>query len=339
MAKNEKVLIRIFSSITIGILLTVLFINSIEVSAAEKKPIGWASYNELGQNGTTGGAGGETVTVSTQAELEKYANASGKYIIYVSGTIDLSPKGTAIQVSSDKTILGKGSGATLNYGGLQMKGTKDSPVKNIIIRNLTIKDTYVEGDWDGKTEPWDGINAEQAHHIWIDHCSISHHADGGCDIVKNSNYVTISWCVFSNHNKTMGIGTSNVDTDQTKVTIHHNWFNEVNQRNPRVNNGLVHVFNNYYTNVGNKGGYVSNVEKNGELNFEYNYVENCPKTLLMGDNTANIYELNNTWVNSGAPTTGGSVFDPAEFYKYSPDTATNIPSIVKNGAGMGKISF
>lgn len=47
-----------------------------------------------------------------------------------------------------------------------MKGTPTDQVKNVIIRNLTIKNTYVEGDWDGKTEPWDGINAEQAHHTF-----------------------------------------------------------------------------------------------------------------------------------------------------------------------------
>lgn len=341
MVKGKKVSVRLVRILLVlGLLVSGSFQgNPSTILAAESAPIGWAGYNALGQNGTTGGAGGTTVTVSTQADLEKYAGASGKYIIYVGGTIDITPKGKFIQVTSDKTILGKAAGATLNYGGLQMKGTVENPVKNVIIRNLTIKDTYVEGDWDGKTQPWDGINMEQAHHIWVDHCTISHHCDGALDIVKNSNYVTVSWNKFENHNKTLAIGTSDVDTAQTRVTIHHNWFKGVNQRNPRINNGEVHVFNNYYTDIGQQGGYVSAVEKGGELYFESNYLSNCPKTLLRSDDTANIYEKNNVYVNSGTPATGGTVFNPASFYNYTCDSASSIPSIVGNGAGRGKITF
>lgn len=307
--------------------------------AYESSPIGWAAYNALGQNGTTGGAGGTAVTVTNQNDLVKYAGMDGKYIIYIQGTINLSPKGFAVQVKSDKTILGKGTGATINYGGLQMKGTSSNRVKNVIIRNLTIKDTYVEGDWDGKSQPWDGINLEQAHHVWIDHCTVGHHCDGALDIVKNSNYVTVSWTEFYNHNKTTAIGTSGTDTEQTRVTYHHNYFNGTNQRNPRVNWGVVHCFNNYYKNVGAQGGYISSVEKEGELHFEYNYVENCRKTLLLGDNTANIYEANNRWINSGTPEEGGRVFNPNKFYSYTPDAKDDVKSIVLDGAGVGKITF
>lgn len=307
--------------------------------AYESSPIGWAGCNGLGQNGTTGGAGGTAVTVTNQEDLVKYAGMDGKYIIYVQGTIDLSPKGYAVQVKSDKTILGKGAGAVINYGGLQMKGTNRERVKNVIIRNLTIKDTYVEGDWDGKTQPWDGINLEQAHHVWIDHCTIGHHCDGALDIVKNSNYVTVSWTEFYDHNKTTAIGTSGIDTEPTRVTYHHNYFNGTNQRNPRVNGGKVHCFNNYYDHVGAQGGYISSVEKEGELHFEYNYVENCRKTLLLGDSSAGIYEANNRWIDSGTPEEGGEVFNPTKCYHYTPDAKDDVKSIVLNGAGAGKLHF
>lgn len=305
----------------------------------ESTPIGWASYNDLGQSGTTGGAGGTAVTVSTQADLERYAKAAGKYLIYVEGAIDLAPKGTAVQVNSDKTIVGKGDGATINYGGFEIKGTSAARVKNVIIRNLTIRETYVEGDWDGKTQPWDGITIEQAHHVWIDHCTLERHCDGALDIVKNSNYVTVSWCLFQNHNKTLAIGTSGVDTAQTRVTIHHNWFNGTNQRNPRINNGEVHVFNNYYTDIGQQGGYVATVEKDGELYFEGNYLKNCSKTLLLSDDTANIYQTDNQWVNCGTPQTQGTVFSPSSHYNYTCDPASGIPALVQSGAGRGKIAI
>jgi pectate lyase len=83
--------------------------------------------------GTTGGNGGTVVTVSTQADLESYAAASGKYVIKVKGKITISPFGKEINVASDKTIVGIGSDAEIYQGGLHM----DS-VHNIIIRNLKI---------------------------------------------------------------------------------------------------------------------------------------------------------------------------------------------------------
>lgn len=340
MKKNHKKCLKIliFFMTLVPILLMSKNYNAVAVTINfENSPIGWASFNALGQNGTTGGIGGKIVVVTNQEDLAKYASLPEKYIIYIANDIDISPKGYTIQVKSNKSILGLNKGVKIRYGGFELKGTESDRVKNVIIRNLNITETYVEGDWDGKTQPWDGITMEQSHHVLIDHCSISKHADGGVDIVKNSNYVTVSWCEFTNNNKTMGIGTSGVDTDQTKVTLHHNWFNEVNQRNPRVNNGLVHAYNNYYTNVGEQGGYISSVEKNGQLNFEYNYAENCRKSLLLGDNTANVYESNNVWNNCGIPSTSGTVFNPSKYYIYTPDKVSDIPQIVSSGAGVNKI--
>ena len=49
---------------------------------------GWASVNAWGQNGTTGGAGGPTVTVTTAAQFLSEIAASGPRVIRVSGMID-----------------------------------------------------------------------------------------------------------------------------------------------------------------------------------------------------------------------------------------------------------
>ncbi|KAF5017800.1 hypothetical protein F66182_10240, partial [Fusarium sp. NRRL 66182] len=68
---------------------------------------GFASLN----GGTTGGSGGEVVIVSTQADLEKYAEADGKHVIKVKGKITITPKGKEVTVTSDKTIVGIGADA------------------------------------------------------------------------------------------------------------------------------------------------------------------------------------------------------------------------------------
>ena len=73
--------------------------------------------------------------------------------------------------------------------------------------------------------------------------------DGLVDITNAASYLTVSWNRFLNHDKTMLIGSSDsatADRGQLKVTLHHNVFDGVGQRAPRVRFGQVHVFNNYY---------------------------------------------------------------------------------------------
>lgn len=53
---------------------------------------------------TTGGVGGETVTVTSIAELQAAVAAEGPAIILVEGAIT---GGARVDVTSDKTIIGK----------------------------------------------------------------------------------------------------------------------------------------------------------------------------------------------------------------------------------------
>lgn len=79
---------------------------------------GFASLN----GGTTGGAGGTVVTVSTLADLEKYAAAAGPHVIKVEGRITVVPFGKEVSVSSDKTIVGVGEDAEIFQGRLRFIG-------------------------------------------------------------------------------------------------------------------------------------------------------------------------------------------------------------------------
>src|SRR5699024_4510804 len=73
-----------------------------EVTAAEwtDEPIGFAALPGEGLDGTTGGAAGETVTVTTQEELAEYAEAEEPYTILVEGTIEMDAFGETIDVAS-----------------------------------------------------------------------------------------------------------------------------------------------------------------------------------------------------------------------------------------------
>ncbi|WP_200301042.1 pectate lyase family protein [Streptomyces adelaidensis] len=117
---------------------------------AETSPTGFAAVNALGQNGTTGGAAGATVTATTTEQFLEYIDTTGPLVIRVQGTIDITSKQG---VRPDKTIIGVGSSAVIN-GGLDFYRSY-----NVIVRNIRF--TAAEDD---------AVNVgQESHHIWIDH--------------------------------------------------------------------------------------------------------------------------------------------------------------------------
>ncbi|MEU2751521.1 pectinesterase family protein [Streptomyces collinus] len=291
---------------------------------------GFASVNSLGQNGTYGGRGGQVVTVTTQAELEKYATATQPYVIVVAGTIAMNPVGKEIKVQSDKTIVGRGTAGHIVGGGFFL----GQGVHNVIIRNLTIRDAY-QGIWNDKDHDFDAIQMDGAHHVWIDHNDLRHMADGLIDVRKDSTNVTVSWNRLSDNNKTFGIGwTENVKTD---ITIHHNWLRETEQRNPSTDNAAhAHLYNNFLEDAPGtaiKSAY-GNYSRGGTKMVLENSLFQGVKNPVIKDSGAAIVQRGNSFSGtSGRNESGGSAFDPKTYYPYSLDKAADLPSILKAGAG------
>ncbi|MFE6521251.1 pectinesterase family protein [Streptomyces sp. NPDC057794] len=291
---------------------------------------GFASVNSLGQNGTYGGRGGETVTVKTQAELEKYATATEPYVIVVAGTIPMNPVGKEIKVRSDKTIVGQGTSGHIVGGGFFL----GQGVHNVIIRNLTIRDAY-QGVWNDKEHDFDAIQMDGAHHVWIDHNDLRHMADGLIDVRKDSTNVTVSWNRLSDNNKTFGIGwTENVRTD---ITIHHNWIRETEQRNPSTDNAAhAHLYNNWLEDVPGTGissSYGNYSRGATKMVLENSYFQGV-KNPVIKDSGAAIVQRGSVFSGtSGRNESGGTAFDPKAFYPYTLDQAADLPSVLKSGAG------
>jgi pectate lyase len=297
-------------------------VNAATASAAESSPIGWAGQN----GGTTGGAGGSTVTVTSASALDSALQSSSRQIIRVSGMISLSGMH---KVSSNKSILGVGSGSGLSGGGLNLSG-----VSNVVIRNLVFRNADD-----------DSINVqESAHNIWIDHNDLSNGHDGLVDIKRGSDFVTVSWNHFHNHDKTALLGhddgNGSQDIGHLRVTYHHNWFDGTTQRHPRVRFGNpVHVYNNYYN--GNSGYGVASTCNAGVL-VERNYFENVPHPTVTqtGDSpSGNLRVINNYLVNSGTEQVRNGASVAAVPYPYTPDANNKVKSIVTAGAGTGKIGL
>jgi len=188
-----------------------------------------------------------------------------------------------IRVGSNTTIAGLGNDAVIQGAWLDLRGTATAPRSNIIIRNLTFRDTFdCFPEWDptdGANGSWnalyDAISLRYTDHVWVDHNTFEDAAtidsreptyfgvhyerhDGLLDITNASDLVTVSWNQFRNHDKVMLIGssdTASADRGKLRVTLHHNLFLNLGQRTPRVRFGKVHVYNNYY-NIDHSPAYV-----------------------------------------------------------------------------------
>jgi len=179
-----------------------------------------------------------------------------------------------IRIPPNTTLFGLGSDATILGAWIDIRGNGGSQPMNVIVRNLTFQDTAdcfpewsptdgVTGNWNAQ---YDSISVSHATHVWIDHNRFAdlrtrdenqplyfgHRYqlhDGLLDITNQSDLVTVSWNQFTSHDKTMLIGNSDSapeDREHLRVTIHHNLFDGVGQRAPRVRYGKVHVYNNVY---------------------------------------------------------------------------------------------
>lgn len=295
--------------------------------AAADAPVGFAAVNALGQNGTTGGAGGRTVTATNAEQFLEYIDSLETLTIQVSGTITIESKQG---VRPNKTIVGVGGTGHITGGGLDFYRSY-----NVIVRNLRF--TNAEDD---------AVNIGQnSHHIWIDHNTFSGAVDGSVDIVRGADYVTVSWNHFDHSDKSMLIshsdGAGGTDIGHLKVTIHHNFFNNSRQRHPRIRFGEpVHIYNNYF--LGNELYAVASTENAGAV-VEGNYFENVPHPLYSASGYADsgpgrAVQRNNIFVNSGTPEVAGTVVEPRTFYAYTVDPPQGVPAAVRAGAGAGKIS-
>ena len=181
-----------------------------------------------------------------------------------------------IRPGSNTTIVGVGKDATLKGIWMDIRGTANVPSSrtNIIVRNLSFVDTYdcfpqwaptdgAQGSWNAL---YDSISLRDSNNVWVDHNRFEDVEtaddslptkfgvlfqvhDGLLDITNASDLVTVSWNVFRDHDKVMLIGSSDnapADVGKLRVTLHHNLFDDLGQRGPRVRFGQVHIYNNYY---------------------------------------------------------------------------------------------
>ncbi len=290
-------------------------------------PSGWASVAGLGLSGTTGGAGGPTVSVTSAQEFNTAAAGTAPATIQVSAAL----KGV-FDIGSNKTIVGMGGGSLT--GHVQMDGSV-----NVIVRNLTVVGYNCTDNPDCQSGA-DAITVTRnAHHLWFDHDDISNGSDGNLDITHASDYVTISWTKFSysgtrpgGHQFSSLIGHTDVnpeDIGHLKVTLHHDWWaDNVGERMPRVRYGQVHSYNNLFTAEGNN--YCIRAGAHSLILSENNAFigVSTPFDLDGGD----VLSRGDLFDKATGNTTGtGKAFTPP--YAYALDAVGTVAAAVRAGAG------
>jgi pectate lyase len=309
-------------------LLSIAPVPSIAQNCNVSSLYGWASQN----GGTTGGTGGSTVLVSTPSQLSAALAKSGKYIIYVQGTLTGYNTYT---VTSDKTIYGL-PGATIQ-GYLSLVG-----VSNVILRNLIVRGQKC-ADYNTCKAGSDAIHIESnSHHIWLDHMDIADGQDGNCDITHASDFITISWTKFhytylKQHafcNLIGHVDGNTEDIGKLKVTFHHVWYaDHIAQRQPRVRYGKVHVANNLYTS--DSSLYLVGPGDMADVLVEYNVMKFLPAVPIY---TAFAPVVNYTAVLSrgnvgipGANQVHGTAFVPP--YQMPIDSTIDLEASLRSCAG------
>jgi len=322
------------------------------------------------------------------AYLEKYSPENWGMDTTLDAEPDDSPEGLrrasaanqdqAIKanITANTTIVGIGKNAGFKGASLQIKG-----VDNVIVRNLAFEsplDCFPQwdptdtdaGNWNSE---YDTAVVYGSTHVWLDHNTftdgdhpdstlpsyygrIYEQHDGELDIVKGADYVTASWNVFTEHDKTILIGNSDsaataaVDRGHLKVTFHHNLFSNLVERAPRVRFGQVDSYNNHFV-ADSSYSYTYGIGMESQLVAEHNAF-----TLPAGTSAAKVLKK---WkeapVTAGDNYVNGSPVDliavhnaeiPAETLQsgagWTPtlrtkvDSPRAVPGLVNAHAGAGK---
>ncbi|MFF4256258.1 polysaccharide lyase family 1 protein [Streptomyces sp. NPDC001663] len=221
------------------------------------------------------------------------------------------------KVPANTSIVGvPGTKAGITGGMLQIQN-----VGNVIVRNLAFSATQdcfpqwdpTDGDEGNWNSQYDSVTLRGATHVWADHNSFTDAAhfdsanpkyygreyqihDGALDITKGSDLVTVERNQFTNHDKTMLIGSSDTDsTGKLRVSIHHNVWKGIVQRAPLARIGQIHIYNNVYDTTTLNGyalQYSINSRAKAQVVAEDNYWKTSASQkiskLLSGDGTGSV---------------------------------------------------
>jgi len=235
--------------------------------------------------GVTGGAGGANIVVtnlnesgagSLRAAIATSGTRNITFTPNLTGTITWSQASGCTYVNyPNMTIDGAGAHVTISGMTLSIHKSNQTAISNVIVRNLTFANNFA----DRQAILMDYGSSR----VWIDHNTFYNNSVGytgqGVYISDNTGkttptYSTVSWNHFKAPNvKSTVIGQrSSITPSGIRTSYHHNWFDGVEARNPKVagEGVVVHFWNNY---ISNWGEYGSGINDGANFWAENNYYE------------------------------------------------------------------
>ncbi|KAK7397749.1 hypothetical protein QQX98_012876 [Neonectria punicea] len=304
---------------------------------------GYAKNNPIGK--TTGGQGGRTVHVSTADQLIAAVAGTERKIVKVKGKIVLPSR---LAIGPNKSVIGVGSSAHITGAGLNIFNGD-----NVIVQNLKISHILDN----------DCITIRNSTRVWVDHNEFTSdisrgpdYYDGQVDIIRASDWVTVSWNYFHDHWKSSLIGNDDTLRDEDfghlHVSYHHNYWKNEGTRGPAGRFGHQHIYNNLYEDflyqaIHSRSDNQVLVEGNvfrgntSEALSTYGLVipMDSPNTCTCGDEELDGYAnlgAKNDWGPASVNITQKGNFYKAD-YKYKLTPLKLVSKICKAGAGIGKI--
>lgn len=290
--------------------------------------------------GTIGGVLGETVTVSTLDEFQKYSEGDDVRTIVITKDISKSSL-TKVKVGKNKTIVGA-YGVSLTNLYFYLDQTCNSG--NLIMKNLHIK--HSEEINENNDIP---IYISVGTNFWIDHCTLEGH-----DLTKNTSlhandvdklmyvgvkadYVTVSNSKFTGHKYGLILGYPADDesaqatyTGYPRMTISNNFFQDVQTRAPGLMRyGYFHSYNNYIESA--RLGYTSCT--NANIYSEKNYFNNCNNSGLVDDYGTGYFTDEGSYPTVTASKSKATSWRPKNNYTYTTMKTSELREYAENYAG------
>ncbi len=265
-----------------------------------------------------------------------------------------------IDIQSHKTIDGRGRDITIN-GTLRIRGQRNIIIADVALTNqnsprCTQEHDVVTVTSDDANRPGDYDSRD----IWLHHCELYDGGDGLFDI-RGGSRVTVSWNYWHDHFKAVLIGVNGErgESAETEVTFHHNYFERITKRHPRMHYARVHAFNNYYFEYWE---YAVSVADDGEFRSEGNIFQaregetcgipfvGCQNPAPCGDMDWEVFKegidldresnhgrgkaisIGDLLVNDATVEQAGTVFTPSYEYAVAPAT-TELATHIREVAG------
>eukprot|EP00727_Mastigamoeba_balamuthi_P010853 m51a1_g6390 hypothetical protein (473) ;mRNA; r:199701-201119 len=270
-----------------------------------------------------------------------------------------------VDVNDDTSIIGLGKDARIQQMNLRLKRASNVVVRNIEFEAPRDYATAWSAD-DGWNAEYDSITVEESTRLWFDHLSFSDGRypdskggvyngkpiqwhDGLLDLKRGTDFVTVSNCVFAEHDKTNLVGSSDslaaVDAGHLRITFYSNMWNNTVSRAPRVRFGKVHLLGNYYM-EGPDTSYFIGMGFECSILSEGNVFEAAKDSTIIKIFNGKLLKDAGSWFNGqsystqiqGLAGSGSAVigWTPGYSYTVPTDVAATKNNVLAN-AGAGKL--